>query len=90
MQRRGPEVTWKKADRETIPDACSEGVALVLDLDRRKLLEPIGQQVHIRREGGYCGFDVVLLLLLYFAAGRAIGLRKFWDLVRPCGRKLVP
>lgn len=89
MARRAAKVTWKQADRERIPDALAEGVALTVDLDRRNVLEAIGERVRIRREGGYCGFDVLLFLLLYFTARRAIGIRKFWELVRSCSRPLA-
>lgn len=89
MDQRGAEVTWKKADRERIPDDLAEGVALVLDLVRRKILEPIGERVRIRRKGGYCGFDVLLFLLLYFATARPVGIRRFWAVVHPCSRQLA-
>jgi hypothetical protein len=89
MSRRHAEVTWKEADRERIPDDVAEGAALVLDLERRGVLEGLGERVRIRREGGYCGFDVLLFLLLYFAVRQSIGLRKFWDLVRGCRHKLA-
>ena len=89
MDRRRAEVTWKDADPERIPDDVAEGAALVVDLERRGVLEAIGARVRIRREGGYCGFDILLFLLLYFAVRQSIGLRKFWDLVRGCGDKLA-
>lgn len=89
MDRRRAEVTWKEADRERIPDDLAEGAALVLDLERRGVLEAIGERVRIRREGGYCGFDILLFLLLYFAVRQSLGLRKFWGLVRGCGHKLA-
>ena len=89
MDRRRAEVTWKDADPERIPDDVAEGAALVVDLERRGVLEAIGARVRIRREGGYCGFDILLFLLLYFAVRQSIGLRKFWDLVHGCGDKLA-
>ena len=89
MARSAAEVTWKKADGDRIPDVLGSGVALVIDLDRRGLLARIGERMRIRREGGYCAFDVLLFLLLYFATGPAVGIRRFWGQVRACGRKLA-
>jgi len=87
MARRTAEVTWKNADRERIPESLGEGAALVLDLANRGVLEQIGERFRIRREGGYCGLDVVLLLLLYFSSGVETGIRKFWETVCGCKRK---
>ena len=89
MARHTSEVTWKKADRERISESLGEGAALALDLGNRGVLEQIGERFRIRREGGYCGFDVVLFLLLYFATGVDEGIRKFWDTVRSCKRKVA-
>jgi len=83
------EVTWKNADAGRIPECLGEGVALVLDLENRGVLEQIGERFRIRREGGYCGFDAVLFFLLYFSSSVGIGLRKFWDTVRSCKRKVA-
>ena len=89
MARRTAEVTWKKAKSDRIPEDLGEGVALVVDLDRRGVLEWFAAHIRIRREGGYCGFDVALFLVLYFATSPAVGIRKFWDRVRLCSRKLA-
>ena len=89
MARRTAKVTWKNADKERIPESIGEGAVLTLDLANRGMLEQIGERFRIRREGGYCGFDVVLFLLLYFSCGVEIGLRKFWETVRPCNRKVA-
>jgi hypothetical protein len=89
MVRRGMKVTWRDADNERLPDQLSEGSAIVLDLGRRGLLEGIGERIRIRRKGGYCGFDVLLVLLFYIATGTEKGVRGFWDLIRPHARKLA-
>jgi hypothetical protein len=89
MRRRSAEVTWKKADGDRLPDRVSEGAALVLDLGRRGVLEEVGRRIRIRREGGYCGFDVGLFLLLYFTGETRTGIRKFWDVIRPHSRRLA-
>jgi hypothetical protein len=89
MTWRNAEVTRKKANPGRIPDAQAEGVALVLDLARRNQLEELGRRVRIRRAGGYCGFDVLLFLLLFFAEGASTGICKFWERVRPWKRQLA-
>ena len=89
MAQQAAEVTWKKADADRIPDALDEGVVLVVDLERRGVLRQIGERLKIRRKGGFCGFDVFLILLLYFASGHAVGIRKFWDMIRGCALKVA-
>jgi hypothetical protein len=89
MARRAAEVTWCKASDEKIPDALVEGEVLVLDLERRGMLEQVGERVRIRRKGGYCGFDVLLFLLLFFASSSTVGIRKFWARAQPFQRRLA-
>ena len=84
MTRRNTKVTLRNADNGTIPDFACPGVAMVLDLIQRNLLESIGTRIKIRREGGYCGFDILLFLLFYFAK-EGIGMASFrrgWDRCR--------
>ncbi len=82
------EVTYEAPDPTRIPDALSEGAAFFVDLEHRGVLGAVGEQVRIRRQGGYCGLDVWLLLLLFFTAGSRQGVRLFWDLVRPHAERL--
>jgi hypothetical protein len=89
MARSGRKITCAEKDFDRIPDFLGEGVALVLDLLRRGVLAQVGERLHIRREGGYSGFDVVLFFLFYFSATRAVGIRKFWEGIRPYGKKLA-
>jgi hypothetical protein len=56
---------------------------------RRGLLEQLGEKIRIRREGGFCGFDVLLFLLLFFAEGARTGICKLWERVRPWKRQLA-
>jgi len=36
MARRSAEVTWKRAEKDRIPEELGEGVTLVVDLERRR------------------------------------------------------
>ncbi len=89
MARRGVEVTVKDAEAGRVPESAVPGVTLVELLARRGLLEKVEDLLKIRRKGGYCGFDVALVLLLYFASGVAFGLKEFWEVVRSCNRQIA-
>lgn len=89
MARRSRKVTWLEADLERIPDAQRQGVMLVLDLKGRGRLADVAERFLIRRQGGYCGFDILLLLLLFFSDGTATGIGEFWQRVRDWSRKLA-
>ena len=89
MARRGPQVEWKEPEQGQIPDVLALGVALVVDLARRGVLSEIAQRVRIRRQGGFCGFDVLLYLLYCFAAVPLLGIKTFWVTARPCKRELA-
>ncbi len=69
MARPAVEVTYTHQDPARIPELFNEGIALLFDLYQRKLLERVGQRLHIRRQGGYCGLDAFIFLLLYFTTG---------------------
>jgi hypothetical protein len=84
MARRGLEVTVKDVEAGRVPESAVPGVTLVELLARRGVLEKVADLLKIRRKGGYCGFDVGLVLLLYFASGVAVGLKEFWEVIRSC------
>lgn len=75
MARRALHVTFTKKDPAQLPDVVAEGVALLVTLVQRGLLESIAQKVRIRRQGGYAGIDAVIVLMLYFASGQDVGMR---------------
>ncbi|MBM4319842.1 MAG: hypothetical protein FJ125_07745, partial [Deltaproteobacteria bacterium] len=43
----------------------------------------------IRRQGGYCWFDIWLLLLIFFTTGAAQGVKGLWEELRPFGKRLA-
>lgn len=90
MARGSLEVTYDSPDDSRIPDQLREGAALLMDLRRREILTAVGDRLHIRRQGGYCGLDVWLVLLLFFAAHPGQGIRLFWEeTLRPHAKRLA-
>jgi len=72
-------ITFNDEDKTRVPDALTEAAVLLMDLKRRGIIEALGERVRIRRQGGYCGLDVVILLLVFLAAAPKEGLRLFWE-----------
>ncbi len=90
MAQGSVEVSYTSADLDRIPDTLTEGAALLLDLRRRGLVDAMGRRVRIRRQGGFCGLDVWVLLLLFFTAGLGRGVKSFWeDVARPHAARLA-
>ena len=82
MARRSVHVTYRPTDEERIPDALMEGTSLLMELQQRGIVSEVGKRLRIRRQGGYSGVDVWLLLLMFLTAGATRGLRLFWDILR--------
>jgi hypothetical protein len=89
MARESMDVTFVAEDGSRIPDNLTEGAALLLDLVRRGAVAAVGDRVHIRRQGGFCGLDVWLALFLFFTTGATSGFKSFWDTARPHSRSLA-
>ena len=89
MPRRQTRITFNKTDLSRVPDAFIESAALLLFLERLDLVVELGQRVRIRREGGYPGVDLALLLLVYFASGLRTGIRKAWEQLGPLSVSLA-
>lgn len=89
MPRISKIVTRSTPDPSSLPDWASHGCALVADLERRGMLEQLGERVHIRREGGFSGVDVLLLLLHFFASKLPEGVRPFWRRASPFAQQLA-
>jgi hypothetical protein len=83
MARRSVDVTFDSEDGSRIPDILTEGAAVLLDLERSGALDEVGKRVQIRRQGGFCGLDVWLALLLFFTTGGTTGFKTFWANIRP-------
>ena len=89
MVRSSIKVTYKQKDEARIPDSLSEGATLLMDLQQRGIVKGVGERLRVRRQGGYSGLDVWLLLLVFFTTGASQGLRAFWDTLRPCVQQLA-
>ncbi len=83
MARLTLKVTTADTDWSRIPDAFSEGAALLVEAYRRGLVTEVGEHLRIRRQGGYCGLDVWVFLVLFLASTCGRGVRGFWELMRP-------
>jgi hypothetical protein len=90
MPRRTLDVTLAPEDAARVPDCLLEGLAVLAGLLGQGVLENVGEKVRIRRQGGFCGLDVWLLLWLYFSSGLTCGLRKFWKVLGPVSRLVGP
>jgi hypothetical protein len=89
MSSQNPKVTFEPADPTRIPDAAAAGALLLLKLVRNGVLGTFADLIKIRRQGGYCGLDVFIFFLLYFASARCCGIRAFFKVVRPHKRHLA-
>ncbi len=84
-----PTVTFKPAAPDHIPDEFAPAIALLLQLHQDQALQAIHDRLKIRREGGFCAFDVFLFFLLYFSSTHRTGLRKFAQRLRPYHRAIA-
>jgi hypothetical protein len=89
MARRRYKITFKAPEEARLPDALTPGAGLLLLLDSLGRLEPLAQVLHIRRQGGYCGFDVWLFLFLFLGADPRGSIKDFWELVKRHGTRLA-
>ena len=89
MARVSFDVSFKQVDAKRIPDSLVEGAALVMDLQHGGVVDEVGRRLRIRRQGGYCGLDVWLVLFLFFTTGATRGVRSFWEEARRHALKLA-
>lgn len=82
-------VTFGSEDGSRIPDNLTAGAALLLDLQRRGVLATLGARLQIRRQGGFCGLDVWVVLFLFFTTGATSGFKAFWEGLRPHALRLA-
>lgn len=99
MPRSRREITYGSTDTARIPDAFVEAASLLVHLESVERVTAIGEQLRIRRQGGFPAVDVVLLLFVYLSCGLRRGLRLVWDeqlsrcerqLAALAGRKKLP
>jgi hypothetical protein len=98
MARIRKEVTFRKPDPKQVPDVLVESALVVSNLEGRGVVEEVAKRLRIRRQGGFPGVDVFLVLLIYLVASVKEGLRPFWGTLGPhacqlaalAGRKRLP
>lgn len=89
MTRPAIDVTLQTSNPYSIPDYLSPGLLMLLDLEHRGVLDEAGQRLRIRREGGYCGLDVFVTLVLYYLCSGNEGLKRFIERAHPFSAKLA-
>ena len=89
MARSTVEVTYGDVDAARLPDGLVEAATVLMELSQRGMVDVVGQRLQIRRQGGYCGLDVWLVLLVYFTMGAGLGFRGFWEVARRHSRQLA-
>jgi len=62
-----------------IPQSLSKRAMVLAGLAASGALDRIGERLHIRRQGGFCGLDIYCLLAVLFADGASTGIRTFWE-----------
>ena len=69
MAHKPIEVSYKPVDEARIPDSLVQAAAVLMDFRERGIVEEVGERLQIRRQGGYCGLDTWLVLVVYFTTG---------------------
>ena len=89
MPPRSPHVSYSSSDPNRVPDQLTPGAWLLADLQRRGKVEQLMERLRVRRQGGYCGVDAFLMLLVYFSSGLCQGIRTFWARMGRYGSRLA-
>lgn len=82
------EVRKEAADKLRLPRSFAEGALLLLGLESRGELARAAERVGVDRQGGFCGVDALVYLVLYFASMPKSGLRAMWGAVGEAGARL--
>ena len=90
--RRVVTLTKKKATNQ-LPEFLTERAILVESLEAQGYIRQIADRLRVRREGGYHGVDIVVFLILLFAARLRVSIMDFGEMThahRPSARRLGP
>ncbi len=66
MVTRGCRVGEVLVDKTRVPSIFLEGALMLQRLATRGVLQDIAERVRVRRQGGFCGVDGLVFLVLYF------------------------
>ena len=83
MTRQRPTVTYESSDPSLLPSQLIQSALLLCDLEERGLVDDIAERIRIRRQGGFAGVDICLLLLTFLASSPHGGIRPFWKHLQP-------
>ena len=86
MSRRSLKVTFAALDTSRIPDALTKAALLLIDLNDRGVIAHMADRIKVRRQGGYCGLDLWLFLIVYFSSDTHHGVKTFWRTTLEIGR----
>lgn len=89
MPRSSMAVTTIVTNTANLPDSLSPAAQCLIDLERRGWVEKLTDRVRIRRNGGYVGIDVLVVLLAYFTSAKKEGLKGFIQWASPFFGKLA-
>ncbi len=79
----------KQKTEERLPDWLNEGASMLTWLSAHDRLKSIEPSVRIHRQGGYCGLDVFIVLVLYYSLAKRSALRGFCERIRPYRKQLA-
>ncbi len=89
MARKRVNVTFHDADPARIPEELVAAALLLAEIEARGLVEVAGDKLRIRRQGGFVGVDIWLVLTLFYAAGATQGFRTFWKALGPRSERVA-
>lgn len=89
MSRARSVVIEKTRPTEQLPAWAGEGAVLLTVLDQQGTLAEIAARLRIRRQGGYCGLDVFVLLFWYFTSRLGTGIKSFRGRLQRAGSRLA-
>jgi len=90
MPRQRPIVTYRRPDPALLPTSLVQSALLLSDLEERGIIADIADRIRIRRQGGFAGVDIFLLLIVFLASGAHGALKGFWtDVLRPVAKPVA-
>lgn len=82
-------VTYESCDPSLLPSQIIQGALVLCDIEERGIVDDIAERIRIRRQGGYPGVDIFLLLLIFLASSPHGGIRPFWKHLKPVGKRVA-
>jgi hypothetical protein len=83
------EVRIESIEKLRLPRVFTEGALLMFRLASRGVLAEAAQRVRVERQGGFCGVDALVYLVLFFVSMPKSGLRAMWGAIGEAGGRLA-